>query len=171
MESTPANHYERAFENWLKDNRIQYLTIDENKRAAFSHTKIKSFDFLICPPNQKIIIAEVKGRTFKGTTFENLKGFECWVTMDDVEGLSCWQQIYGSDYQAVFVFVYCIENVDIDFDGRQVFESDDYKYMFFALKLDEYQANMKLRSPKWRTVTLPAEKFRKYAIQMQELLV
>jgi len=171
MKIDSPNHYEQAFESWLKDNRIRYLAIDENKRAALGHSKIKSFDFLLYPPNQNIIIAEVKGRTFKGTSLVRLKGFECWVTMDDVEGLACWQRIFGPDYQAAFVFAYKISNVDVDFDGRQMFDFNGRRYIFFGLSLDEYQRNMKLRSPKWKTVTLPAEKFRKHAIQIQELLV
>jgi hypothetical protein len=171
MEYTPRNHYERAFENWLIDNRIRYLAIDEHKRAAFGRSKIKSFDFLLYPPNQSIIIAEVKGRNFKGTSFAKLAGFECWVTMDDVQGLACWHRIFGPAHIPTFVFAYCIKNIDVDFDGREVFDFDGLKYIFFALKLADYQANMKLRSPKWKTVTLPADKFRKCAVQMQELLI
>ncbi|MHC4132771.1 MAG: HYExAFE family protein [Planctomycetota bacterium] len=171
MEPTPANHYEWAFENWLKDNRIRYLTIDENKRASFGHSKIKSFDFLIYPPNQKIVIAEVKGRTFDGASFVNLMGFECWVTMDDIEGMAYWKKYFGENYISAFVFAYRIKKIDVDFDGRDTFDYDGKKYIFFALKLDDYQAHMKLRSPKWKTVTLPAAKFREFAIQMQELLI
>jgi hypothetical protein len=42
--------------------------------------------------------------------------------------------------------------------------------MFFTVKLDDYRRFMKRRSPKWQTVTLPADKFRQCAVQMQELL-
>jgi len=170
MKSFPLNHYEQAFENWLIDNRIQYISIDERKRAAFGRLKIKSFDFLLYPRNQKIIIAEVKGRKFKGTSFAKLAGFECWVTTEDVEGLTMWQGIFGPSHIVVFVFAYRIENIDVDFDGRGVFDFDGSRYVFFAVKLDDYRRFMKRRSPKWQTVTLPADKFRQCAIQMQELL-
>jgi len=170
MKSFPLNHYEQAFENWLIDNRIQHISIDEHKRAAFGRLKIKSFDFLLYPRNQKMIIAEVKGRKFKGTSFAKLAGFECWVTTEDVEGLSTWQGIFGPGHTVVFVFAYRIENIDVDFDGRDVFDFDGGRYVFFAVKLDDYRRFMKRRSPKWQTVTLPADKFRQYAVQMQELL-
>ena len=88
MKIFSLNHYERAFENWLIDNRIQYVAVDEHKRAAFGRSKIKSFDFLLYPANQQIIIAEVKGRLFKGTSFAKLTGFECWVTTEDIDGLT-----------------------------------------------------------------------------------
>ncbi len=170
MKDFSPNHYERAFENWLIDNRIQYIAVDDQKRAAFGRSKIKSFDFLLYPRNQQIIIAEVKGRKFKGTSFAKLTGFECWVTTEDIAGLAKWQEVFGTAHLAVFVFTYRIENIDVDFDGRDTYEFDANRYVFFAVKLDDYRRFMKRRSPKWQTVTLPADKFRKCAIQMQSLL-
>jgi len=117
-----------------------------------------------------VIIAEVKGRSFKGTSFEKLTGFECWVTTEDIDGLTGWQDVFGSGHLAVFVFAYKMENIDIDFDGRDVYDFGSKRYVFFAVKLCDYRKFMKRRSPKWRTVTLPAEKFRESAVQMQNLL-
>jgi len=154
----------------LIDNRIQYIAVDDQKRAAFGRSKIKSFDFLLYPRNQQIIIAEVKGRKFKGTSFAKLTGFECWVTTEDIAGLAKWQEVFGTAHLAVFVFTYRIENIDVDFDGRDTYEFDANRYVFFAVKLDDYRKFMKRRSPKWQTVTLPAESFRRCAVQMQSLL-
>jgi hypothetical protein len=171
MKDFSPNHYERAFENWLVDNRIQYVAVDESKRAAFGRSNIKSFDYLLYPRNQQIIIAELKGRSFKGTSFAKLAGLECWVTADDVDGLARWQQVFGPDHTTVFVFAYRVENIDVDFDGREVYDFAEDRYIFFAVKLDEYREFMRRRSPKWQTVTLPADKFRQCAIQMQALLL
>lgn len=171
MKDLSPNHYERAFENWLIDNHIQYIAVDEQKRAAFGRCKIKSFDFLLFPNNQQVIIAEVKGRAFKGTSFAKLTGFECWVTAEDIDGLTKWQEVFGQGHSAVFIFAYKIENIDVDFDGRDVYDFDAGRYEFFAVKLDDYRTFMKRRSPKWQTVTLPADKFRQCAVQMQNLLL
>ena len=171
MKDSFPNHYERAFENWLIDNGIDYVAVDEHKTAQFGHPEIKSFDFLLHLRNAQIIIAEVKGRRFKGTSLAKLAGFECWVTADDVEGLVKWQQILGEGHQAVFVFAYKIENIDVDFDGMAAFEFDANRYLFFCVKLDDYRRFMKRRSPKWRTVTLPAEKFRYCAVHIDEFLL
>ena len=105
MRDISANHYERAFESWLIDNHIQYITVDEQKRAALPASvlsaeasglcRFKSFDFLLYPRNQHAIIAEVKGRSFKGTSFAGLAGFECWVTAEDIDGLTKWQEVFG----------------------------------------------------------------------------
>ncbi len=170
MKDFLRNHYERAFENWLIDSNIQHIIVDERKRAALGRAKLKSFDFLLYPPNGQIIIAEVKGRTFKGTSFAGLAGFECWVTADDIDGLANWRQVFGPTHTAIFIFAYKIENIDVDFDGREVFDYNADRYVFFAVALDDYRSFMKRRSPKWKTVTLPADKFRQCAIQMQSLL-
>ena len=170
MREFSPNHYERAFENWLIDNRIRYIPVDEHKRAAFARCKVKSFDFLVYPRDGGVMIAEVKGRKFAGKSFANLAGFECWVTMEDVEGLSRWRQVFGAKHEAVFVFAYKIENIDVDFDGRDVFDFGIDRYVFFCIKLDDYCLFMKRRSPKWQTVTLPAEKFRQCSVQLAEVL-
>jgi hypothetical protein len=171
MDNHSVNHYEKAFESWLVDNRIKYTAIDQSKRAAFGKVKLKSFDFLLYRKNKPVIIAEVKGRTFKGTSFEKLSRFECWVLADDVEGLLQWQKVFGDEHEAYFIFAYNIENIDVDFDGRAVQEWANRRYVFLAIKLDDYRRFMKLRSPKWRTVTLAAEDFRRCAIDLEQLLI
>jgi hypothetical protein len=171
MKDSSLNHYERAFENWLIDNRIEYESVDEHKRTTFGHSDVKSFDFLLYPPNRPIVIAEVKGRKFKGTSLAKLAGFECWVTIGDIEGLTRWQRVFGEGHQATFVFAYKIENIDVDFDGRDYFDFDANKYLFFCVRLDDYRKFMKRRSPKWQTMTLPADKFRDCAVHISDFLL
>ena len=169
MKNPRINHYEKAFANFLVDNHIQFTAIDERKRSIFGRSKIKSFDYLLYPPNQPIIVAEVKGRKFKGTSFAKLAGFDCLVTVDDVAGLIKWQKVFGQTHTAAFIFAYKIENIDVDLDGRDVYYFDGYRYVFFCIRLSDYRKFMKIRSPKWGTVTLPAEKFRQCTVQIQQL--
>ena len=58
----------------------------------------------------------------------------------------------------------------MDFDGRDIYDYAGRRYIFFAVRLDDYRRSMVRRSPKWRTVTLPAEDFRRCAVQVQQLL-
>jgi hypothetical protein len=171
MKDYSPNHYERAFENWLNDNRIQCVAADEHRRAIVSRSKVKSPDFLLYPSDGRTIIAEVKGRKFCGTSLEKLTGFECWVTREDVDALGRWLGVLGAGHEAVFVFAYRIENIDVDFDGRDVFEFAAGRYVFFCIRLDDYRLYMKRRSPKWRTVTLPAEKFRRCAVDIGRFML
>jgi len=177
---TLINEYEQAFESWLIDSRIQYVTVDQQKRRIFARNRIKSFDFLLYPAGYApVIIAEVKGRKFKGTSLKNLTGLQCWVTMEDVQGLIRWEQVFGGEkpghvtdagYEAWFVFAYEFENVDVETDGRGVYDYRNRRYIFFAVRLDDYREFMTMRSPKWRTVTLPAAKFRECAVPVSQLL-
>jgi hypothetical protein len=170
VKDTAPNHYERAFENWLIDNHIEYVQASDQHKPVFEQSTLKSFDFLLCPSSGKKIIAEVKGRRFRGTTFEGLARLECWVTTEDVDGLAAWQKTLGPDYEAAFIFAYRAANIDVDFDGREVFDFDDGRYLFLAVRLADYVKYMKQRSPKWKTVTLAAGKFRLCARPVAEML-
>ncbi len=88
-----------------------------------------------------------------------------------MDGLVKWQQVFGTRHQAVFIFVYKIENIDVDFDGRDVFDFETDRYIFFTIELNDYRSFMKRRSPKWQTVTLPADKFRQCAVQISQFLL
>ena len=171
MKNFHLNHYEKAFGNWLVDNHVNYIAVDEQKRAALGHSKIKSFDYILNLPGQQTMIAEVKGRAFKGTSFAKMTGFECWVGTEDVDGLTQWQEVFGPGHTAAFIFAYRIEKVDVDFDGREIYDFNGDKYAFFCIKLDDYRKFMKVRSSGWQTVTLSAEKFRQCVVQMQSVMV
>ncbi|HUV41681.1 MAG TPA: HYExAFE family protein [Sedimentisphaerales bacterium] len=171
MKNYHLNHYEQAFGNWLIDNRIQYIAVDEHKKAVFGRSKLKSFDYLLYKKNGQAVTAEVKGRKFKGTSFEKLTSLECWVTIDDIEGLSGWQRVFAKGSTAIFVFVYKTEQPDVDFDGRDAYEFDSNRYVFFCIRLADYVGAMKQRSGKWRTVTLAAEDFRRYAVPIDRFLL
>ena len=170
MQDSFPNHYEKAFQNWLIDRKIEHIALNDQKAIELGHTGIKSFDFLLQPGSGRKIIAEVKGRRFKGTSLEKLSSLECWVTAGDVDGLTKWREIFGSDSHAVFVFTYKIDNIDVDFDGQKVFDFDSNRYVFFCIRLDDYRKYMVRRSPKWRTVTLPADKFRQCALHLEDLI-
>jgi hypothetical protein len=170
MKDSAPNHYEKAFENWLIDNHIEYVPAADQHKPVFAQSTLKSFDFLLCPPSGRKIIAEVKGRHFKGTTLAGLARLECWVTTDDVDGLVDWQKTLGPDYEATFIFAYRVQNIDVDFDGREMFDFNDDHYLFLAVRLEDYIKYMKQRSPKWKTVNLSADKFRLCACTVAKLI-
>ena len=41
------NHYEAAFEDYLRSRGWPYLPVDEQKKAIFAGARVKSFDFLV----------------------------------------------------------------------------------------------------------------------------
>lgn len=163
------NHYENAFQSWLIENKVQHIDIDQSKRALFHRNKIKSFDFLIYTQSE-VLIVEVKGRKFKGDSLAGLKGLQNWVTTEDIQGLIAWENSFGQGYKGVFVFAYCLEKPFVDKDGLEIYEFDSRRYFFFLIDLASYQQNMKQRSPRWKTVNLSSENFRKYIKHMDCLL-
>ena len=170
MQEFSPNYYERAFENWLIDRRISYVRAEEHKRPGLPPQSVKNFDFLLYPQPDRKLIVEVKGRTFLGATLVGLKGFECWVTADDIESLRTWRQALGPDHEAILVFAYRVAQMDVDFNGHSPFDYERESYLFFCIRLDDYCRHMRRRSPKWRTMTLPADKFRQHATDLSALL-
>ena len=165
MEKLKNDHYEQAFQSWMIDYDIKFSPLDQHKRTAFKNSSIKSFDFLVYPHRKKPAIVEVKGRKFTGRSLKNLTSLQSWVTTEDVRGLSIWQSVFGFDYDFFFLFAYFFQNIDVDNDGRDTYEFNSNQYLFLLIKLDDYCKFMKTRSPKWKTIDLPAEKFRSSIIQ------
>ena len=170
MTEDSGNRYEQAFEAWLLDQRVKFVHADEHRRPSCLATTVKSFDFLLHARNGRHVIVEVKGRTYRGTNLQRLSGLDCWVTLDDVDGLHLWQEALGTDYVAVFVFAYRVAQVDVDYDGRDAFPFGPDRYLFFGVRATDYGRYMRRRSRKWRTVTLKAEDFRRCVVDIASLL-
>lgn len=164
------NHYEKAFQGWLDDGGVAYVLVGQEKRAIFSRAKIKSFDMMLYPMDRRVFLAEVKGRKFEGDDLRKKAAMQCWVKMDDVDGLARWQEVFGKGFGGAFVFVYEITKLDVEAGESEIFEFDGRRYVFYLIELDDYRRSMVLRSPKWRTVTLTADGFREYAKEASELL-
>ncbi len=159
-------HYEQAFEHYLRANRVPYVAVDEAKKALLppgeAMAAIKSFDFVVYTPARNLLV-DVKGRMFgdaSGPLVSNRR-FESWVTEEDVEGLTRWQELFGSDFQAVFVFIYCLRQQPPDALFEEIFPFGDRWYTLCEAPLAAYREVMVQRSPKWRTVHVPQEDFRR----------
>ena len=46
-----SNHYEVAFEAYLRERRVGFIAIDEAKRSILGKQNIKSADFIIVGPD------------------------------------------------------------------------------------------------------------------------
>ena len=86
-------------------------------------------------------------------------------------GLLRWEEVFGNNFVSVFIFAYDLANIDTDTDGKEIFEFNGKRYLFLCLKLSDYRNLMKTRSPRWQTVMLGAEDFRRNAIDLKALLL
>ncbi|MFK7758595.1 MAG: HYExAFE family protein [Phycisphaerales bacterium] len=167
------HHYERAFESYLRDQRLPYVAVNEARRALLpkgaqlalegggTSQAIKNFDFVVYGDDQgraENLLVEVKGRRLPRLKLADGRPakarLESWVTMDDVDALRSWETMFGDGYQAVFVFVYWCDDVPPDGLFTEVFEYQGRWYTVRAVTLSDYMELMKVRSPKWRTVNL-----------------
>ncbi|MEJ5260535.1 MAG: HYExAFE family protein [Anaerohalosphaeraceae bacterium] len=170
MES--PNVYEAAFEAWLAERKISYRSIPQGRRREPERPK-KRFDYLLCPESSVPILAEVKGRTFEGQSLVGRRGLDGWTTRLDLQGLQQWEDMFVRYYpgcRAVFVFVFCLKQPDVDADGLEVFVHNGRRFVFLAVEAGVYRACAIQRSPKWRTVTLKAEDFRRCTVPLEVYL-
>jgi len=183
--SPAPTHYENAFEGYLQQYRLPYVAVDQAKKAVFADVQLKSFDFIVYPRQNPALLIDVKGRKFPRNQFDKGLWGQNWVTNHDIEGLARWQNIFGKDYRALFVFAYWLcDNIQapphtpptgpnpLNPPNRPtpppktnhlfetIYNHNHRDYFFAAAQLDAYRNRMKPRSAKWNTVYVPARHFR-----------
>lgn len=166
------HHYERAFEMYLRANRIPYVAVDEAKRALLPERAqlayddhsgaphaLKSFDFLVYA-EQGSYILDIKGRKIgrPGSRSTNPR-LDSWVTREDVASLKIWSELFGEDFTPGFVFVYWCHDMPASSLFEEIFEYAGRWYALRAVRLDQYAESMKTRSPRWDTVHVPPALF------------
>jgi hypothetical protein len=63
-----------------------------------------------------------------------------------------WQTLFGADFQAVFVFAYCLRQQPPDALFEELFAFGDRWYALREVALADYCREMVNRSGKWQTV-------------------
>jgi hypothetical protein len=163
------NHYEAAFEDYLRDKGIPYVAVDETRRAVFAGASLKSFDILVYPPTGKHWIADVKGRQFPYLQEDGVRSYwENWVVQEDLDSLQEWERVFGEEFEACFLFAYWLQGPAERWPegGRHRFRDTDYA--FFVTRLQEYQEHCRPRSSSWETVSVPRGAFRRIARPLGE---
>ena len=86
-----SNHYEAAFEAYLRERRLCYIAVDESRRSLLDEGPVKSLDFIVYGDDTARLLVDVKGRKFPGGTDEKPRRvWQCWAERDDVDGLERW---------------------------------------------------------------------------------
>jgi len=165
-----GNHYETAFEAYLRDRRLGYVAVDESRRASLEDEPVKSIDFIVYGAGGSKLLVDVKGRKFPGQSKGKLRRiWQNWVERDDVEGLERWQLSFGSEYQALLVFAYYIvPEVELRRGTADVWVWRGRRYLMRAVRVADYQRHMRVRSPKWQTVYLPMATYREVVRPLRE---
>ncbi len=155
--------YEAAFADYLHAHGIAHVAVDEARRAAFRDAKLKSFDFIVYAPGGPNWLVDIKGRRWatRRSRPGGRPGWENWATLDDLAGLSQWEQVFGSGFAALLVFAYRIE-AGPDPPAEVVHRFRDQRYVFAGVPVATYRLHARLRSPKWGTVSMPVAEFARH---------
>jgi hypothetical protein len=145
-----SNHYERAFEGYLRVLRVASIGVDESRRAFGDNQTIKNLDFIVTHRSGQVLLVDVKGRRLscRRRTRQN------WATKDDVQSLRFWERRLGPQAQALLVFVYQLEVESMAELFEDQFTFEDRHYGCLAIAASGYEERMRVRSPRWGTVSL-----------------
>ena len=166
------NHYEVAFEAFLRARGVGFVAVDEARRSLLGEADVKSLDFIIVGPDDAKLVVDVKGRKFPGTSGgKPVKTWQNWCERDDVHGLIRWAERFGPGFRGVLAFAYHIlPTVALPDDTPDLFTFRDRVYLMRAIEVTDYAEHMERRSPSWGTVHLPAATFRRLVRPFSEFL-
>jgi hypothetical protein len=165
------NHYEAAFEAWLRWLRVPYVPVDEARRLAAPRAElpertIKSLDFLVSPPESSgPWLVDVKGRQFPTAGRQYWRN---WSTADELESLASWEALLGNGSVGLLVFAYNVIGDQAPLPAHELFDHRGRLYGFVGIRLDHYASFAKPLSARWRTVTMPVAQFRQLARPVRE---
>jgi hypothetical protein len=166
-----GNHYEAAFEAYLRDRRLGYVAVDESRRSSLDDEPVKSIDFIVYGLGGARLLVDIKGRKFPGGKDGKRRYvWQNWVEREDVEGLERWEASFGPEYRGVLVFAYYIlPDVELRPGTADVWVWKGRRYLMRAVSVADYRRHMRMRSPRWDTVHLPTAAFREVVRPLREL--
>lgn len=189
----PRHHYELAFEEYLRLRRMPYVAVHEARKALLpanlaggedkgQTAALKSFDFVIYGPQTNLLV-EIKGRKIGGPSprpspipdtlvrprFRTVRRLENWATQDDIDSLLSWERLFGAGFSAALVFVYWCQEQPPAPLFEDIFEFRERWYAIRVVLAAQYALAMKPRSPRWRTVHIPAAEFNRLSRPLSAL--
>jgi hypothetical protein len=165
-----SNHYEAAFEAYLRDARLAYVAVDESRRSTLDDEPVKSLDFIVTGRHGTRLLIDVKGRKFPGgSPAKRSYIWQNWSTRADIDALERWEQSFGNGYRGLLVFVYgIIPVVDLPPGTPDLWHWRGRRYLMRAIPVADYKLAMRTRSQKWDTVHLPGKVFREQVRPLRE---
>jgi hypothetical protein len=163
------NHYEAAFEAYLRQRRLPYIAVDEARRSLVPDGSLKSLDFIVSPPGDNSWLVDVKGRRFPSGD-EHHQYWKNWSTRDDLRSLAARQQHFGSSFCPLLVFAYHLVGPRSPLPREQLFEFRGAQYGFVGVRLADYVPHARPLSDSWDTVAMPTGLFRRAARPLDSML-
>jgi hypothetical protein len=163
------NHYEAAFEAYLRQRRVAYVGVDEQRRSHLGDGTLKNVDFLVSPADGATLLVDVKGRRFPSGQ-RHKQYWRNWTTWDDLRSLARWQDRLGDGSLALFGFVFHVVGERSPVPAGDLFVFRQQQYAILAVRVADYIRFARPLSAKWQTASIPAAVFRQAAIPFDDLL-
>ncbi len=163
------NHYEAAFEAYLRERRVAYVAVDEQRRSRLGDGSLKNVDFLVSPADGATLLVDVKGRRFPSGQ-RTKQYWRNWTTWDDLRSLARWQDRLGEGSLALFGFVFHVVGERSPVPAEQLFVHRNRQYAILAVRVADYIRFARPLSAKWQTASIPTAVFRQAAILFDDLL-
>ena len=162
------NHYEAAFEEYLRSRHVPYVAVDESRRSLLPDSSLKSLDFIVSTTRGVSWLVDVKGRRFPSGRQKQY--WKNWSTRDDLTSLRQWERLFGEPFGALFVFAYNIVGDRAPLPVDRLFEYGGGLYGFVAIRMTDYALHARPISPAWDTVAMPVLNFRELAAPFEHFL-
>ncbi|NOY40210.1 MAG: HYExAFE family protein [Planctomycetes bacterium] len=165
-----SNHYEHAFESYLRDHRVAYVAVNEQRRSLVAHGSLKSLDFIAAPCDSVSLLIDIKGRRFPSGE-RHKQYWRNWSTWDDLQSMAQWQDKLGVGSCSLLVFAFDIVGSKSPLAANQLYPFREHRYAFLAIRVADYIQFAKPLSAKWQTMAMPNRLFREAAFPFDDLLV
>jgi hypothetical protein len=175
----PDNHYEAAFQAWLRAIRLPFVAVNEARRAEYlsrSHRlaqspgaaqSLKSVDFIVSAgAATESWLVDIKGRQFPTARRQFWRN---WSTADELASLANWEALLGASFSGLLVFAYQVVGDRAPLAAEELFVHRGRLYGFVGVKLAHYASLARPLSKRWNTVTVSIPQFRALARPAREI--
>lgn len=163
------NHYELAFEAYLRKHRVAYVAVDEQRRSLIAGGSLKNLDYIVSPSQSVSLLVDIKGRQFPSGQKQK-QYWRNWSTWDDLVSMANWQDKLGPGSLALLVFAYEVVGSRSPVEPARLFAFRERLYAFLAVRTADYIQFSRPLSVKWQTVAMPAATFRQAAFSLDAIL-
>lgn len=161
------NHYELAFEAYLRERCVPYMAVDEQRRSLVTGGSLKNLDYIVSPSESVSLLIDIKGRQFPSGSKQK-QYWRNWSTWDDLTSMARWQESLGG--LALLVFAYEVVDRRSPVEPARLFAFRSRLYAFLAVRVADYIQFSRPLSAKWQTVAMPVATFRQAAFPLDTVL-
>ncbi|MHC4660544.1 MAG: HYExAFE family protein [Planctomycetota bacterium] len=163
-----ANHYETAFEDYIRGRGLTYIATSEQRRSLAVNVPdgpktIKTPDFIVTTHNRENALIDVKGKQLPYLDRKTKNAWENWLTTDDMDALEFWENAFGREFIGLIAFAYWIRDAKYAKHFSSLHACGGKKYGYLALSVAEYRKYATRRSASWDTWSIPIRIFRRIA--------